>query len=485
MNLSSLSFIYFVLPLTLCVYYIIPSKFTVAKNIWLTVASLVFYSMCEPTYFVLLLFSIVLNWGLGLLIQKSPSKKNPWVRIGVVLNILMLLVFKLISTNVNLILTFAEVDRTLLALPVGLSFYTFHAISYLVDINRKKAPAAKNPLDTALYLSFFVKVISGPLVSYADFQKQLGNRKTTFGSFSEGLWKFLIGLGKQVIVATPLSAICEAAFDAKGDISVTLAWLGTLAYFLQVYLDFSGYSDMAIGLGRMLGFDIPENFKYPYLSKTVAEYWRRWHITLGAWFRSYVFFPVSVSPVCLKINKLSRKRFGASAGRLVGIALPLFVVWSLTGLWHDFSMRYLLWGIINGVFIIWETARKPFKNKKAETVFGHIYTVAIAFFTKVLVRSSSIKASFVYFGTMFGVGADVFMCDDAVLCLREYAVYLILGIVLCFPVAQTLKKLIETKAPSLIKVYNVASALGLAAVTLITLAMLVQNGANPFIYGKF
>ena len=336
MVFSSLMFLFVFLPMTLVLYYLVPKPL---KNPVLILCSLIFYAWETPQYLVLMIFSVVFNYCAGLelddLHQRGKPKAAKWVMIAVVvMNLFLLGFFKysgFLVENLNHIpgvaLTAAKV-----ALPVGISFYTFQVLSYVFDVYRQNVPVQRNFVLFATYVTFFPKLVSGPIVAYKDMEAQLRERTVSLDQICDGATLFLTGLFKKVLIADNLGVLYASISGQSGTMSVVTAWLGAIGYTLQLYFDFSGYSDMAIGLGRMFGFDIDKNFDYPYLSKSITEFWRRWHISLGKWFRDYVYFPL-----------------GGSRVRTTKILRNLLIVWLLTGIWHGAAWTFVFWGLLHGL----------------------------------------------------------------------------------------------------------------------------------------
>ena len=334
MLFSSITFLYYFLPLVLIVYFIVPKQL---KNVWLLLSSLFFYAWGEPKCVFLMIATVMLNYIFGILIEKSTSKKlkKTYLTISIVLTLSGLLYFKYANFFVENfdIVTGMSVPALKIALPIGISFYTFQILSYTVDVYRGQVNAQKNPLTLGTYVALFPQLIAGPIVRYKDVERELLCRTHSFEKTALGIRRFIIGLGKKVIIANTLGELCEG-FYATNDASVMFYWLFVISYMLQIYFDFSGYSDMAIGLGKIFGFDFLENFNYPFISKSISEFWRRWHMSLGTWFRDYVYFPLGGSRV-----KKSR------------LILNLFIVWFLTGFWHGAEWNFVLWGLFFFVFL--------------------------------------------------------------------------------------------------------------------------------------
>ncbi len=478
MNLlfSSMEFLLFFFPAVFGVYFLLPLK---ARNYWLLLASLFFYAWGEPTFVLVMLGSIAVNYLLALRIEElkdSPAGKRVILVLDIALNLGLLIVFKylnfLTATLHSLIpATRSLFEETRIALPIGISFFTFQALSYVIDVYRG-LPAQKNPGYLGLYISLFPQLIAGPIVRYSTVMDQITDRRVTPASFSRGLVRFLTGFNKKILLANTLALAADAAFGAKTN-SVLMAWLGILCYTLQIFFDFSGYSDMAIGLGRMFGFEFPENFDYPYISGTVTEFWRRWHISLGTWFRDYVYFPLGGSRV-------------KSRGRLV---FNLFVVWLLTGIWHGASWNFILWGILYGVVITAEKlAGIPQGLKKRGPVPRAAYrtlTLLLVMLGWVLFRAKTLPAAWEYLKTMFGLAGNGLADSVFRFHAREYLTALAAGILCATPVFRRAGEKLRAAKPRL---GNAASCVfdGLQLVLFVfSLSFLVMNAHNPFIYFNF
>ena len=390
MLFSSLIFLYLFLPLCLLGYYLININY---RNYWLLFASFVFFAWGGVSYTLILLFSITLNYFYGLRIQKNLEKNRSywWLFAGIVTNVLMLGVFKyanFIIINLNdlsNILSIPSIPEPHIVLPIGISFYTFHSLSYLVDIYRRKTTAQRNIFDLSLYIAMFSQLIAGPIIRYSDVWQQLRNRIHTQAKFASGVERFLIGLGKKVLLANTFARIADDLFVVDPSTLGGLnAWLGIICYSLQIYCDFAGYSDMAIGLGRMFGFEFLENFNYPYIAKSVKGFWRRWHISLSSFFRDYVYIPLGGNRV-----KLSRTY------------LNLLIVFTLTGFWHGASWSFVVWGLFHGFFMVIERLGFEKILNKTWKPIANIYTLLIVMFAWVLFRSSTLTYAISYWKAMF------------------------------------------------------------------------------------
>ena len=465
MLFSSIPFLYYFLPCVLLVYFAAPKKL---KNSVLLLASLFFYGWGEPKYLLLMLFSIMQGYIFGLLIEKSRERRSGKVCLaaGVVLSLAMLAYFKyadFMIANLNA-LTGLSVPLLKIALPIGISFYTFQIVSYLIDVYRGEVPAQRNFIDLAAYIAMFPQLIAGPIVRYSDIAAQLGSRTHTCAGAAYGVRRFVIGLSKKILIANLLGSLASA-YKTTQDASVLFGWLYAAAFMLQIYYDFSGYSDMAIGLGSVFGFRFSENFNYPYIAGSITEFWRRWHISLGSWFRDYLYVPLG----------------GNRKGKARQL-LNILIVWLATGLWHGAAWNFVLWGLLFAVLL---TAEKlwllPFLKKNRW--FGHIYVLLFVLFGFVLFDASSVTEAFKTFKALFGAGLSP-VSQEALYLLRSNAVLLILAAVGATPLP---KKLAEAAGRSKTGagVIGVLEPLALAALLAVCTAFLVDGSFNPFLYFRF
>lgn len=451
MVFSSFVFLFFFLPFVLAGYYGIFRKNRRAQNIFLTLASLMFYAWGEPVFVFVMIGSALVNWLFGSLSERygDSSKAQHMITLcTVIVNVSILFVFKYLPFLVN---TFTHLQMLDIALPIGISFFTFQAMSYVFDIQRGRGRALKNPVDAVLYISFFPQLIAGPIVRYETIAEQLYNRCETFADFVDGTERFMCGFIKKVLIANNIAYLADIAFDTSVP-SVLMAWVGAAAYTLQIYYDFSAYSDMAIGLGAMFGFKLSENFDYPYTSKSVSEFWRRWHISLGTWFRDYVYFPLGGSRVETK-------------SRLV---FNLFVVWFLTGVWHGANWTFIIWGLMYFVLI---AAEKLTGFAKKLGAFGHIYTMFFVMLGWVLFRSESIPCAAAYISALFGFSEKGVYCASDIFWLENNIVFMAAGIIFSLPAAKKLPRAVQTA--------------GIAAGFIISLSYIAKESYDPFIYFNF
>ena len=472
MLFSSVTFLYFFLPAVLFFYYVVFRKHRLLQNVFLLAASLFFYAWGEPKFVLVMGGSILLNWLFGLLISRHRSRSKLCkgiLALSALCNLGLLFVFKYLTFSGNLINSLLSMDLQVpdIALPIGISFFTFQAMSYVIDVYRQKGEVQTNLLYVGLYISFFPQLIAGPIVRYETIADEIKNRRETADDFFDGFARFVVGLAKKVLLSNSLGFLADQAFTAveNGDpVSVLFSWLGAVAYALQIYFDFSGYSDMAIGLGRMFGFHYLENFNYPYISTSISEFWRRWHISLGTWFRDYVYFPLGGSRVSRSRNVLN-----------------LFVVWFLTGFWHGANYTFIVWGLMYFVLISLEKVTGFDKLRGKYLVgFKWCYTMLFVLLGWVLFRSRSISDAIVYLRSMFGLNANAF-CDGVSLAwFEQNRILLAIGAVLCTPVFKTLGRWTE-KSNGLAYLKTA----GLFLLFILCVASLVGNSYNPFIYFNF
>ncbi len=465
MLFTSLEFLLFFLPTVLLLYFPLPHR---AKNVWLLLASLFFYAWGEPSFLPVMLLSILFNYLCALLIARFFRAGRGILTLAVVGNLGLLFVFKYANFFTSLLHPLIpSLPKTSIPLPIGISFFTFQAMSYVIDVYRG-TPERKNPLDLGLYIALFPQLIAGPIVRYSDVAREIDQRKVTWERLSAGILRFLRGFNKKVLLANALSAVADAAF-ASESLGTGLSWLGIVAYALQIYFDFSGYSEMAIGLGLMLGFSFPENFNDPYISGTVSEFWRRWHITLGAWFRDYLYFPLGGSRV-------------SSRARLV---FNLAIVWLSTGFWHGASWNFLLWGAWYGILIGAEKLlgipRRLQRHRSLRALYRG-FTLLAVLVGWVFFRADGIGAAGHYLGAMLGVegeGADAFFY------LREYFVIFAAAILCATPFLRKLQRCALSGDESRANLYRRLSAAWQIVLFAVSVSFIVMDAHNPFIYFNF
>lgn len=477
MLFSSIVFICFFLPIVLIGNYILSFSRT-AQNVLLLIASLFFYAWGEPVYVLIMLLSILLNYCFSLVVDKfdgQKEKQKTVVVISVIANLGILFVFKyagFVVRNLNLLCGENLIPEPQLALPIGISFFTFQALSYVIDVYRKDAPVEKNPFYLGLYISFFPQLIAGPIVRYTTVADQIRNRKMNWNKFCAGCSRFVMGFCKKILLANNFATIADYIFKinyAGESMPVLLAWLGGIAYTLQIFFDFSAYSDMAIGLGLMFGFKFEENFNYPYISKSVTEFWRRWHISLTTWFHEYVYFPLGGSRVKNQ-DKIVRN---------------MFIVWLLTGVWHGAEWTFILWGMWNFVFIFIEKITE-FELNRVPGWIKRIYLLLVTVIGWVLFRAENLGLALDYLKNMFGMTGSGLLSSQAFMFIREYWIYWLFGILLCTPFAKQLEKqMVDAKSriPSILG--TIVYPIGLMLLFVISFSCLVRGSYNPFIYFNF
>ena len=488
MLFSSIEFLYCFLPIVLILYYV--TSFSVpVKNTVLLLASLFFYAWGERKFVYVMLAAIILNYIFGMLIYHAKKHSYRcmaaiWLICAVVCNLGLLLVFKYLTfvlTNVKSLFSLAFAVPQI-ALPIGISFFTFQSMSYVIDVYREKASVQKNPLYLALYVALFPQLIAGPIVRYETVAEQIRYRRETWQSFHTGFCRFLVGLFKKVMISNQMGFVADRAFElnASGELYTSMAWLGAIAYAFQIYYDFSGYSDMAIGLGKMFGFSFEENFNYPYISASVTEFWRRWHISLGTWFRDYVYIPLGGSRVNTKVR----------------LIFNLGVVWVLTGIWHGAQWNFLFWGVWFFILLTVEKLLFSRQIKLADSLPfykklpGWLYTMLAVLLGWVLFRAENLTLALDYFSIMFGIGRPDGTDTTALLFIGQKAIYLIAAILFSAPIVPFIKKRIDSLRED--QRFAAAAIAGdilypiiMCAMFIICTAYLLMSNYNPFIYFQF
>ena len=468
MVFSSLLFLFYFLPVILILYYIVPRKF---RNLILFISGLIFYAWGEPVYVFLMLFSTVADYIHGILIDRYKDRKNISKIVlisSVIINLGLLSFFKYFGFVLQVINDFtgASFKDPGLSLPIGISFYTFQTMSYTIDLYRKRIPVQKNFITFGAYVSLFPQLIAGPIVRYNAIAEQLENRKVSMTGFGEGVARFVLGMGKKVLIANNIGILWQQIQVMHSEeLTVMTAWIGALAFGFQYFFDFSGYSDMAIGLGKMFGFDFPENFNYPYISRSITEFWRRWHISLGSWFRDYVYIPLG----------------GNREGRF-NLYRNLFIVWFLTGLWHGAGWNYILWGLYFGILITLEKTVLLKILEKIPRWATHVYTLLAVAVGWMVFAFENMSAGIGYLKAMFGLGGAGFLDNRSMYFLYTNVVILIISILASTPVFKKYTEALQEKSPRLI---YVTSILGYASVMILSTAYLVDSTYNPFLYFRF
>jgi len=468
MLFSSITFLYYFLPAVLILYFLVPKAL---KNVTLLLFSLLFYSWGEPKCVFLMLATIALNYVFGILIEKSRTKalKRTFLTISVLGTLSSLLYFKYTGFFV---MNFARlsglslelIDFSFPVLPIGISFYTFQILSYSIDVYRGEVKAQKNPVTLATYIALFPQLIAGPIVRYSDVAAQLTERTHSFEKASYGIRRFILGLAKKVILANTLGEFCLTFYETASP-SALFSWIFAVCYMLQIYFDFSGYSDMAIGLGKIFGFDFLENFNYPFISKSISEFWRRWHISLGSWFRDYVYFPMG----------------GNRVGKL-RLLFNLFVVWFLTGFWHGAEWNFVLWGLFFFVFLVIEKFFLTEVLKKSK-ILSHIYTLFFVAISFVIFSANGAQEAFLRVGGLFGGSASSSPLDF-LYPLKNYGFVIIVSVLAATPLfKEFILKL--RKSDRISNILNILEIPFLIALLVAVTAFLVDGSFNPFLYFRF
>lgn len=459
MLFSSISFLFYFLPIFLIVYYITPKKY---RNISILIFSFIFYFLGEPKYIVVLILSCIINYYLSKIIEKEKNKKL-WLIIAVSYNVGQLLIFKYLDFfigNLNGLLNL-NIPYTYIVMPIGISFFTFQALGYVIDVYTKKHKSASNVFEFMAYISLFPQLIAGPIVRYSDISDQMKERTTSFDKFSEGVRRFTFGLSKKVLIANVLGELVKNLTE----VSVVSSWLKSIAYTLQIYFDFSGYSDMAIGLGLMMGFRFLENFNYPLIANSITDFWRRWHMSLSYWFRDYVYIPLGG-------NRVSKVKWIRN----------IFIVWFLTGFWHGASWNFILWGLYFGIILLLE---KLFLSKilSKTKVFKHIYTIVIVVVSFMIFNALSFDAISIELKNMFFISDIPFIGKEVIYNLRNYLVLFIIAIIASTPLMKILiNRINKTKVKVVIDILEPFIYLGLL---ILCTSFLIDESFNPFLYFRF
>ena len=477
MLFPSVEFIFAFLPIVLTVYFILLRRNVLLKNIWLFAASLFFYTFGEGSFILLMLGEILLDYLLALFLNRSQKRwaRRTLLSIAIISNIGILGIFKYASFVCVDILHLPPDAVGIAAdihLPLGISFFTFQALSYVLDVYMGKVAATGSFLNVGLYVSFFPQLVAGPIVRFTDIADAINNRKESIDGFSSGVVRFLIGLSKKVLIANNMALVADAAWKLiigdRLEASVAMAWLGAISYTLQIYFDFSGYSDMAIGLGKIFGFDFPENFKHPYIATSLTEFWRRWHISLSSWFRDYVYIPL-----------------GGSRRGEARTYINLMIVWLLTGIWHGANYTFVVWGLLYGILLMIEKvlcAHKAIRKQSLiQRIAGHFYTMIVVTLAWVIFRSDSINDAVIYILGMFGRGSGKLVDKVFVAYLKQNICFYIPAIIGCMPILESLEIKFGEKNP----IYNVAFGATVLAGFVISVSYIINNGYNPFIYFNF
>lgn len=463
MLFTSISFLYYFLPTIIILYFITPKKY---RNYILLIFSIIFYMYGEPKYVILMLVEILVAYFGALLIDKYKSKEI--FLITIIIHIGLLCVFKYTDLFIGTINSIFKTNISFLniALPIGISFYTFQILSYVIDVYRGKVKVQKNILKLATYVSLFPQLIAGPIVRYETICDELDNRDETIEKFSLGVRRFIIGLAKKVLIANMLGELCTK-FSLVDERSVLFYWIFAISYMLQVYFDFSAYSDMAIGLGKMFGFTFLENFNYPFISKSITEFWRRWHISLSSWFKDYVYIPL-----------------GGSRKGTLKLVRNILIVWFLTGIWHGAAYNFIIWGLFIGVFLVIEKLWLSKYISKLPKFLRNIYVLFIIMISFIMFNAGSINEAFFNIKGLFGLNKEVFINNYTIYYLKSYLIVLIIAI---FGATPLFKNIIEKlkKSKCLNKIINILEPIFLVILLLLVTAYLIDSSYNPFLYFRF
>lgn len=465
MLFTSISFLYYFLPALIIIYFITPKKY---KNIILLIASLLFYFYGEPKYVFLMIAEIVIAYTGAILIDKYKSQSKNTLIITLFIHVFLLIIFKYTDFIIQTINDISNANIKLLniALPIGISFYTFQIISYVIDVYNGKVKVQKNIINLATYVSLFPQLVAGPIVRYQTVEKELDDRVHSFNNFAYGIRRFSIGLAKKVLIANALGELCTKAF-VLNETTVIFYWIFGISYMLQLYFDFSAYSDMAIGLGRIFGFNFPENFNYPYISKSITEFWRRWHISLGTWFKDYVYIPLG----------------GNRNGKYKQIR-NILIVWLLTGIWHGANWTFLIWGLLFGIILIIE---KIFLNKfmeKLPSFIKRIYVLFIVMILFIIFNAENMSVALTNIKGLFGMNGEVFVNDYTLHYLKSYLPLLIIAFFGATPFIKILiDKLRKNKYAN--NIINILEPILIVMILVVVTSYLIDNSYNPFLYFRF
>ena len=465
MLFTSISFLYYFLPALIIIYFITPKKY---KNIILLIASLLFYFYGEPKYVFLMIAEIIIAYIGAILIDKYKNQSKNILIITLFIHVLLLIIFKYTDFIIQTINDISNANIKLLniALPIGISFYTFQIISYIIDVYNGKVNVQKNIIKLATYVSLFPQLVAGPIVRYQTVEKELDNRTHSFNNFAYGIRRFSIGLAKKVLIANALGELCSKAFLAD-EKTIVFFWIFGISYMLQLYFDFSAYSDMAIGLGRIFGFHFPENFNYPYISKSITEFWRRWHISLSTWFKDYVYIPLG----------------GNRDGKYKQIR-NILIVWLLTGIWHGANWTFLIWGLLFGIILIIE---KIFLNKfmeKLPSFIRRIYVLFIVMILFIIFNSDNMSVALTNIKGLFGMNGEAFVNDYTLHYLKSYLPVLIIALLGSTPFIKILiDKLRKNKYVN--NIINILEPILIVVILVVVTSYLIDNSYNPFLYFRF
>lgn len=465
MLFTSISFLYYFLPALIIIYFITPKKY---KNIILLIASLLFYFYGEPKYVFLMIAEIIIAYIGAILIDKYKNQSKNILITTLFIHVFLLIIFKYTDFIIQTINDISNANIKLLniALPIGISFYTFQIISYIIDVYNGKVNVQKNIIKLATYVSLFPQLVAGPIVRYQTVEKELDDRVHSFNNFAYGIRRFTIGLAKKVLIANALGELCSKTFLAD-EKTIVFFWMFGISYMLQLYFDFSAYSDMAIGLGRIFGFHFPENFNYPYISKSITEFWRRWHISLSTWFKDYVYIPLG----------------GNREGKYKQIR-NILIVWLLTGIWHGANWTFLIWGLLFGIILIIE---KIWLNKfmeKLPSFIRRIYVLFIVMILFIIFNSDNMSVALTNIKGLFGMNGEAFVNDYTLHYLKSYLPVLIIALLGSTPFIKILiDKLRKNKYVN--NIINILEPILIVVILVVVTSYLIDNSYNPFLYFRF
>lgn len=470
MSFTSPVFIFLFFPLVILGYYLIHPRL---KNIFLLMASLAFYAWGEPKFIFIFIIAVLLNYAFGLLIERAKKRGSSAkfaLVISLMINLGLLFYYKYLVFGAEIMNSVFDADFLVseIALPLGISFFTFRSISYVADIYTGKTNAEKNPVNAALYISFFPQVSMGPITEANDFLPQLKERRFNIDVFADGIKRLIVGMAKKLIIADTLGIIVDPVFSSAADgRTVAAAWTGIIAYCLQLYFDFSGYSDMAIGLSKMFGFETPENFDYPYMADSITDFWRRWHMTLSRFFRDYVYIPLG-------------------GNRKGNVYVHIFVVFLLTGLWHGAAWNFVVWGLWHGLFRLIEMAyKRGGKELKIPSVLKHLYALAVVAIGWVLFRANDLSSGITYLGNLVGINSAGFADSYSLFTLKSSAGVLAVGILFCFPVAKKIRELLRKNKTLEFVFGNIITPSIYLFLFVLCISCALMNNYNAFIYQQF
>lgn len=470
MSFTSPVFIFLFFPLVILGYYLIHPRL---KNIFLLAASLAFYAWGEPKFIFIFIIAVLLNYAFGLLIgraRKRGSSAKFSLIISLMINLGLLFYYKYLVFGAEIMNSVFDAGFQVseIALPLGISFFTFRSISYVADIYTGKINAEKNPVNAALYISFFPQVSMGPITEANAFLPQLKERRFNIDVFTDGIKRLIVGMAKKLIIADTLGIIVDPVFSSASDgRTVAAAWTGIIAYCLQLYFDFSGYSDMAIGLSKMFGFETPENFDYPYMADSITDFWRRWHMTLSRFFRDYVYIPLG-------------------GNRKGNVYVHIFVVFLLTGLWHGAAWNFVVWGLWHGLFRLIEMAyKRSGKELKIPSALKHLYALAVVAIGWVLFRANDLSSGIAYLGNLVGINSAGFADSYSLFSLKSSIGVLAVGILFCFPVAKKIRELLQKNKTLEFVFGNVVTPSIYLVLFVLCISCALMNNYNAFIYQQF